>query len=219
MSLCILWSLYKSSTRLGVHLSCGFNKFFQETTPNILIYSAVWCVRAPLGNLSWHQKHPSAKTLYFHGKTKLLMTQSNPICTEENACELDDSTSTIKVTKIQCPAIKDRYRLCGMDVSLSFYAFQMVFFNNQDSLNMEEHVQHVLALSGILLGIFGRENLLNIHKALQEQFSVGVHTPVFNEKISSTALNIVKNLKRERTSRIDAQIDLLLARNSFIIDI
>ncbi|KAG1048492.1 hypothetical protein G6F43_009120 [Rhizopus delemar] len=155
---------------------------------------------------------------------------TNDSPTEENACELEDSTPTTKAAKIQCPSIKDRYHLCGVDVSLSFYAFQMVSFNNQDSLNMEEHVQHVLALSSILLvqdnrwhpdvqGIFGRENLLNIHKALQEQFTVGIHTPVFNEKISNTVLNIVKNLKRERSSRIDAQIELLLlARNSSTIE-
>ncbi|KAG1166836.1 hypothetical protein G6F36_012791 [Rhizopus arrhizus] len=55
--------------------------------------------------------------------------------------------------------------------------------------------------------------------ALQEQFFVGVHTTVFNEKISNTVLNIVKNLKRERASRMDAQIDfLLLARNPSTIE-
>lgn len=74
----------------------------------------------------------------------VLNRDTNDSPTEENACELDDSTLTIKATKIQCPAIKDGDRLCGVDVSLSFYAFQMASFNNQDSLNMEEHVQHVL---------------------------------------------------------------------------
>lgn len=77
--------------------------------------------------------------------TKCVLNRAtNDSPTEENACELDDSTPTIKATKIQCPAIKDGDRLCGVDISLSFYAFQMVSFNNQDSLNMEEHVQHVL---------------------------------------------------------------------------
>ncbi|RCH90378.1 hypothetical protein CU097_004825, partial [Rhizopus azygosporus] len=106
----------------------------------------------------------------------------------------------------------------------------MIALNNQDELNMEEHVQHILAISSILLvqddrwhpdiqGTFGKQNLLNIHKALQEQFFVGTYTPVFNTTVSNTVLDIIKNLKCEEISRTDAQIDLLLlARNSFKIE-
>lgn len=47
-------------------------------------------------------------------------------------------------SQIQCPVVKDRWLLCDMDISLSLYAFQMVALNNQDELNMEEHVQHML---------------------------------------------------------------------------
>lgn len=76
--------------------------------------------------------------------TKCVLNRAtNDASTEEDACELDDSTTRMK-TKIQCPAVKDRYRLCDVDISLSFYAFQTVALSNQDELNKEEHVQSML---------------------------------------------------------------------------
>ncbi|KAG1143789.1 hypothetical protein G6F37_001977 [Rhizopus arrhizus] len=52
---------------------------------------------------------------------------------------------------ILCPTAQGQYHLGDTDVSLSFCAFQMVVMNSQNDLNMEEHVQHILALSSFML--------------------------------------------------------------------
>jgi hypothetical protein len=41
-------------------------------------------------------------------------------------------------------------------------------------------------------GIFGREYLQNIHKTLQEQFSVGAFTHAFSKQVSGAIVGIVK---------------------------
>ncbi|KAG0743780.1 hypothetical protein G6F62_006157 [Rhizopus arrhizus] len=105
---------------------------------------------------------------------------------------------------ILCPTVQGQYHLGDTDVSLSFYAFQMVVMNSQNDLNMEEHVEHIL------------DNLQNIHKTLQEQFSVGASRFAFNKQLLDAMVDIVK---RKKTAHVDFQIDLLvLARKSSSIN-
>ncbi|KAI7853799.1 hypothetical protein BDC45DRAFT_536098 [Circinella umbellata] len=65
-----------------------------------------------------------------------------------------NTSTTDRITEhpdIKIPSIKDRYRVGKTDVSLQFYAFQLVSKNNYKELLMETHVQQILTLSSVFL--------------------------------------------------------------------
>ncbi|KAI8147837.1 hypothetical protein BJV82DRAFT_664188 [Fennellomyces sp. T-0311] len=62
-----------------------------------------------------------------------------------------DSNTEIQGLNIPPPSVTDRYLVQGTDVSIPFYAFQLVAKDNFEHLFLESHVQHILALPPIFI--------------------------------------------------------------------
>ncbi|KAI8137884.1 hypothetical protein BJV82DRAFT_674326 [Fennellomyces sp. T-0311] len=126
----------------------------------------------------------------------------------------DRTTVTSSSRKIEhrifVPSETDRYLVEGKDMSVAFYAFQMVALNNFNELEMEINVHHILALSSVLraqnnrrhpdmIGIFTKDHLLRIFTDEQKRLKVGAFIENhFPATISASITDIVKDVKKKR---------------------
>lgn len=69
------------------------------------------------------------------------VSDSDSVAAEQTT---ETETKKLALPIIQCPTIETRYRIDDADISLLFYAFQMVVQNNVMELNIEENVQHIM---------------------------------------------------------------------------
>ncbi|KAI9482500.1 hypothetical protein BDB00DRAFT_879139 [Zychaea mexicana] len=136
------------------------------------------------------------------------------------------SEETTEHATIKVPSIQDRYRLGETDVSIHFYAFQLVSKNNYKELLMETHVQQILALSSIFLvqkdkynddlkAIIGKKTLDAIDDKLQKQYNTGRYSgDAFDPELAEKIRQVVKCVKNKKATRLDGVIDLLtLSKN------
>ncbi|KAI9482499.1 hypothetical protein BDB00DRAFT_879138 [Zychaea mexicana] len=136
------------------------------------------------------------------------------------------SEETTEHATIKVPSIQDRYRLGETDVSIHFYAFQLVSKNNYKELLMETHIQQILALSSIFLvqkdkynddlkAIIGKKTLDAIDDKLQKQYNTGRYSgDAFDPELAEKIRQVVKCVKNKKATRLDGVIDLLtLSKN------
>ncbi|KAI7850678.1 hypothetical protein BDC45DRAFT_517530 [Circinella umbellata] len=130
--------------------------------------------------------HPTASNT----RTSLhTITNSNENSNENNnhnddGWDSDDCTTNAETFRIKIPSTKDRCMVGEVDMSLSFFAFQLVCQNNFKELNLESNVHHILAMSSVLLlqkkkfhpdlkAIVGDDTLNTFYDNLQQEYETG----------------------------------------------
>ncbi|KAI9245650.1 hypothetical protein BDA99DRAFT_527777 [Phascolomyces articulosus] len=147
-------------------------------------------------------------------------TNSNP-----NVKKDDDEEQVGSTIRIKIPSQDDRYLVCGQDISIKFFAFQLVSKDNYSELFMDSNVHHILSLSSILLlqknkyhqdlkSVFGVQILDSIYDMMQKRYKTNQHkNNSFDTSLKNSIESIIKNVKDEKIDRLDAMADLLYLCN------
>ncbi|CAO3635760.1 unnamed protein product [Cunninghamella blakesleeana] len=117
--------------------------------------------------------------------------------------------------------ISKRYIVNNFDVSQSFFNFQQLVKSkilSNEKLSIESDVHHILSLSSILLlktdrmhgdikPFIGKDNTDEIIASIYEEFEVGKNE--FDDGLMLKMINIVKNVKKYKMSRLEGSFEIM----------